>query len=69
MVRGPHDVRGDVRRTGTVDDRYRRLNPMSLRGHLQSLKLQESLVANDRFRLGLFDACPRDATTLRTAPV
>ena len=33
LVRAPHDVRGNVRRTGTVDDRYRRLNPMSLRGH------------------------------------
>jgi len=25
--------------------------------------------ANDRSRLGLFDTCPRDATTLRIAPV
>jgi len=25
--------------------------------------------AVDRYRLGLFDTCPRDATTLRIAPV
>ena len=36
LVRAPHDVRGDVRRAGALDDRYRRLIPMSLRG--QELK-------------------------------
>ena len=38
LVRAPHDVRGDVRRARTLDDRHRRLIPMSLRSYCPTLR-------------------------------
>jgi hypothetical protein len=38
-------------------------------GHFRSLAHQENRLANDRFRLGLFDTCPRAATTVCVTPV